>query len=87
MTEIWVKLVSDDGGPVQLALNDRPLASFDELIQQLRALAEVTPDSPVILDISPDVTCGDYMRAYDSCVAAKFESIHFAISKTGASSS
>ena len=82
VTEIWVKLTNHDGGPVQLALNDRPMDSFDQLILQLQALAEVTPDSPVILDISPEVTCGDYMRAYDSCVAADFESIHFAMSKT-----
>ena len=83
VTEIWVKLTDTDEGTVQLALNDRPIGSFDQLIQQLRALAEVTPDSPVILDIGPEVTCGDYMRAYDSCVAAHFESIHFATSKAG----
>jgi len=85
VTEIWVKLTTDADEKVQLALNDRPLDSFDQLIGQLLALADVTPDSPVILDIGPLVTCGDYMRAYDFCVAANFESIHFATDpgKTG----
>ena len=78
VTEIWLKLTTDPGGKNELALNDRPLESFDQLIAEFRVLAEVTPDSPVILDIGPLVTCGDFMRAYDSCVAARFESIHFA---------
>jgi biopolymer transport protein ExbD len=67
-----------------MKLNGTEYASFDALQTTLRALAEVQPESPVILDIAPDVAAGEMIRVYDTCRAAGFVSINFNAQSGGA---
>ena len=78
VTEIWVALKTADDGRTLALVNKRPFADYQKLEQQLKALAEVTPDSPVILDVAQSVPWGDVILAYDACDRADFDSIQFA---------
>ena len=55
-----------------MAYSDRNLIK-----SQLRALAEASPESPINLEIAPDVPLGDMIDIYDACRAAGFETINF----------
>ena len=81
ITELRLRLQPDDQGRTVTLLNDRPYDSHDELKTQLLALSDVTPESPVILDIHQSVALGDVIRVYDTCREADFRSIHFAASR------
>ena len=76
--EIWIHLSVGDDGRTIMQLNGTEYRSFDELRQVLATLAEIVPDNPVILDIAPDVVAGTMVQVYDTCRAARFQSIHFA---------
>lgn len=76
---IWLHLKRELGTSATIvAMNDRDYDDFELLRTQLQTLAEVAPESPVILDIAPDVPLGDLIRVWDTCRAAKFQSIQFA---------
>jgi biopolymer transport protein ExbD len=75
--EIWVYLRADANGRSLMNLNGTDYETFDGLKEVLLALAEVAPETPVILDIAPDVTAGEMIKVYDTCRAAKFEKVHF----------
>jgi biopolymer transport protein ExbD len=47
------------------------------LKDQLRALSEVSKESPINLEIAPDVPLGEMIDVYDTCQAAGFETINF----------
>ena len=75
--EVWIYLsVGADSQPV-MKLNGTEYESFDALKETLLALAEVSPECPVVLDIAPDVDAGQMIRVYDTCRAARFTSINF----------
>ncbi len=78
-TEVWLRLRhTNQAEPTTVSLNEREYDDFREVEAQLRALADVAPDSPVILDIGPEVPLEDLIRTWDTCRAAKFQSIQFA---------
>lgn len=79
-TEIWVGLNrTEKEAPTIVTLNDRPLENFELLGRQLLALAEVSRENPVILDIGDKIPLEDVIQALDLCRAGKFESINFAV--------
>jgi biopolymer transport protein ExbD len=77
--EAWVYLRRGATGLTVAELNGTPYEDLGQLEQQLRGLAELAPEMPVILDIADDVEFGDLIRVYDVCRAAKFQSVNFAV--------
>jgi biopolymer transport protein ExbD len=83
--EVWIYLsvgeeqAADKRGlrNTRMQLNGTVYQSFAELQQVLRSLAEIAPESPVILDIAADVQAGEMVRVYDTCRGAGFTSINF----------
>lgn len=80
--EVWLRLrrkeVAGDEGVTVVELNDREYADAASLRQTLLALAETTPEIPVILDIDGPVPLGDVVRVYDACQSAQFRQVSFA---------
>lgn len=76
--EVWISLTIGDDRRTNMRLNGTDYQSFDDLRQVLSTLAEIAPESPVILDIAPEVEAGEMVRVYDACRAARFQSISFA---------
>ena len=74
---VWLTL-ERRGGVTIAEVNSREYDDLAALEATLRGLAELAPEIPVILDIGPDVPLGDLIRVYDTCRAARFQSIHFA---------
>jgi biopolymer transport protein ExbD len=77
--EVWVKLSLDrPSGRTVADMNGTVYEDLSQLKAQLRALSELSPDSPVILDNGDEVPLGDVISVYDTCRAAGFESVNFA---------
>jgi biopolymer transport protein ExbD len=64
------------GQPV-VDMNGTTYGDRDRLKAQLRALAEVGPESPIHLEIAADVPLGEMIDVYDACRGAGFETINF----------
>lgn len=77
-TKIWVYLKREQTGTLSLKVESRVCASFEELNANLRELAELTPESPVILDVGPEVPLEALVDTWDICNRAGFQSINFA---------
>jgi biopolymer transport protein ExbD len=76
---VWVKLSLDrPSGRTVADMNGTAYEDLSQLKAQLRALSELSPDSPVILDNGDEVPLGDVISVYDTCRAAGFESVNFA---------
>ena len=74
-----MKLIYDKDQSRTLAdLNGTFYEDLSALTDVLRALADVSRESPVILDIGGSVPLGDVIRVYDVCVGAGFDSVNFA---------
>ncbi len=81
-TEIRLRLFSNPGQETaSVEMNGRVFNDYTQFQTTLSALADVSRDSPVILDISDDVELRDVVTIYDACRASEFESIHFAMHK------
>ncbi|MFG0334220.1 MAG: biopolymer transporter ExbD [Maioricimonas sp. JB049] len=79
IVEVWLRLQPDTvTGRTVVDMNGTIYEDFARLREQLRALAEISPDNPVILDIAPDIPLEDVIDVYDSCREAGFESVNFA---------
>ena len=76
--QAFVKLKHRDHGTVA-EMNGTDYATVELLETQLKALADVGPEVPVILDIEGPVPFGDVIRVYDLCQRLKFTTIKFAI--------
>ena len=80
--EVWLRLKRREGEQKEPAtvveLNDREYSDEPSLRTTLLALAETTPDIPVILDIEGSVPLGDVVRVYDACQSAQFRQVSFA---------
>lgn len=80
VTEIRVLVTqSADSRQAIIEMNGRRFEDYTQFQQTLQALANVSRDSPVILDITEQVRLGDVIRIYDAARAAEFQSIHFAM--------
>ncbi len=75
--KVWVRLRHAEGRTIA-SVEGTDFTAFAPLERQLRSVAELAPEVPVILDIMPNVPVGDLIRVYDVCRAAGFESVHFA---------
>lgn len=85
VTELRLKLLRDNGNTVVLMQQPeqqqpRKFTSLDVLGKSLRDFAAFSPESPVILDIAPDIPAGDLIKVDDACRAAKFKKIQYAVS-------
>jgi biopolymer transport protein ExbD len=79
VTDVWLKLQWDATTQrTVVEMNGREFTAFEPLESDLRALAELSPDSPIILDIEGRVPAGDVIRVDDTCRAAGFRSINYA---------
>jgi hypothetical protein len=67
---------------LQVELNRRRLGGLDDLRDQLRRLAAISTDLPVIFDIGSETLLGDVVRAYDDALGAGFAKVHFAARTT-----
>jgi biopolymer transport protein ExbD len=77
--DIWLKLsLSPDAQQTVVDMNGTVYADRELLKTQLRALAELGPENPVILDVAPATPVGDVVDVYDVCQSAGFQSINFA---------
>ena len=73
-----LKLMLDEANQLAIDMNGTVYTDRGLLKEQLRALAEVGTESPIVLEISKNVPLGDMIDIYDACKAAGFESINFA---------
>lgn len=79
IVEVTLKLtVSPETGRTTVDMNGTPYDDLQQLKEQLRLLAELGPENPVILDIAGDVPLGEIVDVYDTCQAAGFQSVSFA---------
>ncbi|MFM9960471.1 MAG: ExbD/TolR family protein [Planctomycetaceae bacterium] len=76
--EVWLRLKPRADGVTLVELNDREYADDPSLRKTLLALAETTPEIPVILDIEGAVPLGEVVRVYDACQSAQFRQVSFA---------
>ena len=83
-TEIHLRLFnSPQQENASIEMNGRVFTDYAQFQKTLSALADVSRDSPVILDIDDEVELRDMVAVYDACRASEFESIHFAMHKPG----
>lgn len=78
IVEVWLALRTDESGRTVVDMNGRRFDDVASLSEPLTALAELTPENPVILDIGPHVPMRDVIAVYDLCRAVGFESVNFA---------
>lgn len=77
--EVWLRLKRREAEALTVVeLNDREYSDEAALRTTLLALAETTPEIPVILDIEGTVPLGDVVRVYDACQSAQFRQVSFA---------
>lgn len=81
LDEVWIAVTAPAPDQLVMTLNETPYRQFGELEAVLTQLAELAPDSPVILDLAPEVPAGELVRLYDTCRRAGFETINFNIPK------
>jgi biopolymer transport protein ExbD len=77
--EVRIGLSRGDRGQLRMTLNGTTHESFAALREVLLELAELAPESPVVLDVEGEVEAGEVLRVYDTCRAARFRSIQFAL--------
>lgn len=77
--EIRIELSQGLHGQLVMGLNGVDHESFSTLKEVLLELAGLAPESPVVLDVAGDVEAGEVLRVYDTCRAARFQSIQFAL--------
>lgn len=79
---IQIHLRRNEQGQTVVRLNGTDYEDFTALRIVLGELAEIAPESPVVLDIAHDVEAGQMVRVYDTCRSARFETIQFAAGGT-----
>lgn len=78
--DVWLKLEFDQTlNRTVVDMNGTKYDDFETLKGQLISLAELAAENPIVLDIGPEVPMGDVVEIYDTCQAAGFLSIDFAI--------
>lgn len=85
-SKVWVYLTNVDGNP-GLRLEGRQCADLAELASGLTQMGQLSPETPVILDVGPNVPLETLIDVWDVCNRAGFQSINFAadsVSKSGA---
>lgn len=86
-TESWVTEVrlrlfqGPENSRSLIEMNGRIFTSFEEFIPTLKALSEISRDSPILLDVDDDVPLGEVVQLYDACRSAEFELINFVMDR------
>ncbi len=78
IVEVWLRLRTSVAGQTVIDMNGTEYANVEALAAPLHALADLSPENPVILDNGPHVPMRDVIAVYDLSRAAGFESINFA---------
>lgn len=77
--DIWLKLtLAPETGKTVVDMNGTTYQDLAALKNQLRALAELGPENPVVLDVASAVPLGDLVDIYDTCQSAGFQTVSFA---------
>ncbi len=79
LDRVVVKLRLHAGQPTWL-VNDRPLDSLPQVAKLLRAVVQIDPAVPAILDCQGQVPLGHVIDVYDLCRQVGFDKIQFAAS-------
>ena len=80
ITDVWLKLsLTAETEALQVDMNGTVYQDLDQLKGNLRALAEAGPENPVVLDIAPAVQMDQLVDVWDTCIAAGFHSVSFAV--------
>ncbi|MGB0739392.1 MAG: ExbD/TolR family protein [Planctomycetaceae bacterium] len=74
-----VRLQPSEDGRTQALLNGQALADSAELALRLTTLAQLAPDSTVVLNIHDAVKVSEFIQVYDLCQRLKFANISFAV--------
>jgi biopolymer transport protein ExbD len=82
--EVWLYLKQNHANQTVFEVNNQKIAEFADLRELLVELAIAARELPVILDIAPDVPVGDFIRVFDACREANFDSVHFAVERNAA---
>jgi biopolymer transport protein ExbD len=77
LDEVWIAVTLGANGRPVMTLNATPYEQFAALETVLSQLAEIAPESPVVLDIGPKVPAGEMITLYDTCRRAGFETVNF----------
>ena len=86
-TESWVTEVrlrlfqGPENSRSLIEMNGRIFTSFEEFFPTLKALSEISRDSPILLDVDDDVPLGEVVQLYDACRSAEFELINFVMDR------
>jgi len=82
VTEVRVRIFREAGQPASLiAMNGRTFSSYAEFAPVLKALAGVSKESPILLNVEDDVPLGDLIQVYDACRVAEFDRINFVLDR------
>ncbi len=85
VTDVLLKLalMEEPSEILQVDMNGTVYQDLDQLKANLRALAEVGPEIPVTLDIAPSVRMEQVVDVWDTCIAAGFATVNFAVDSPG----
>jgi len=72
--------ISMNGNVPSWMVNDQPFDSVDAVKQQLKAIADISTEAPVILYPQQDVPLEHIMNAWDGAKLSGFAKVQFAIS-------
>ncbi len=82
VTRITVRLGwNSDLRSLSIRVEDAECRDSDDLAARLSELGRLTPESPVILEIAPQVPLESVVDVWDVCNRAGFRSINFAASE------
>lgn len=76
--EVVIRLTGDPS-QVSWQINEVPLLTTAEVYSQLKSIASILADAPVVIHPDPDVPLGVVMDAYDLARAAGFDQIQYAV--------
>jgi biopolymer transport protein ExbD len=78
IVDVWLKLSADESGNTTVDMNGSTYSPVATVAEPLQALGDLSPESPVILEIAPNVPMRDVVAVYDLCETAGFEAVNFA---------
>ena len=75
--QVWLR-IRNRAEQLSFDLEGRHCGTFEELANTMRQLAQLSPESPLVLDVGPDVPLEALVDAWDVANRAGFQSINFA---------
>lgn len=81
--QVRIRLSHNQNDQLQIQLNERTVDGA-QLRAALKTLAELDPESQVILNVADDVLVQQFITIYEYCQALAFKSISFAVPEPAA---